>query len=453
MQKGLPGVYYSETQLKHAMGLSSHASHLYQLLRDGGRKESRSKAASQETDKSSPGAALETKKWGPAGDAHSAYRDEVGEDEEGDVECTHGHLSAIRWQPEAQALEGPTASNKALAADSARLIRSMGVSMADLCAKDRSVDEFAKIVVRQAVSQNLSVHAAMKRAVWQFEAVNGDHDELRCSFISILAAALNEPPQLRESLGAHFSEQHSAAAGKESEGEEEEEEEEENGEEMDSEKEERSDKSEVDLVDREAEKDTGSTYFLEKLGRDLTGMTPIEGLGDMGRGFWEDFDIPREAVMMQTNYSKPLATQFHSRHQLWLLDVLSRIFAVTIPIITCPEEVLFSSDVVRRGLPDVYEEKGRNMMLQALHFSEAGEEKDIMLSVNAMSTTWDPEGKEAESLARLQTPGEKDLCEVDMLRYQYRLNRADVVQNEVHTDSILGAMEMFCEGSDKRIGP
>ena len=115
----------------------------------------------------------------------------------------------------------------------------------------------------------------------------------------------------------------------------------------------------------------GRQWYHEKPGRDLTGKAPIKGLGDMGRGFWEDFKIPQEVVMMAAKYDDELAERFKARHNLWLLKVLARFFPVTIPFPTPAEEVFFSAALVKQAMPGVFEEAGgRNLMVEAVYVSD-----------------------------------------------------------------------------------
>jgi hypothetical protein len=48
---------------------------------------------------------------------------------------------------------------------------------------------------------------------------------------------------------------------------------------------------------------------------DITGKKPFEGLGDVAR-VWEDFQIPSQMVMMQTQYDPELAERYEARHNL-----------------------------------------------------------------------------------------------------------------------------------------
>lgn len=127
----------------------------------------------------------------------------------------------------------------------------------------------------------------------------------------------------------------------------------------------------------------GGGWYEEKPGRTVRGKAPIKGLGDMGRGFWQDFKIPQEIVMMAAKYDDELAERFKARHNLWLLGVLSRFFPITLPFPTPAEEVFFSAALVQRALPGVFEEPGgRSLYIEALHVSEG-----VPLEQTAHATT------------------------------------------------------------------
>ena len=177
------------------------------------------------------------------------------------------------------------------------------VGLGDLCAADRTAEAFAKIVVRFAVSQGLGIQGAMRRAVWQYQAVGRDHVALRREFLKILANVIEAAPELPipEAAAAGAGGSRSATANQENadvdseetetdlegESEIEESESEEGGSESE-------DSGSVDL-EKEEEEEVGGSSFYEKAGRETTGKAPVKGLGDMGRGFWEDFRIPGDS--------------------------------------------------------------------------------------------------------------------------------------------------------------
>ncbi|GAQ92916.1 hypothetical protein KFL_012010010, partial [Klebsormidium nitens] len=119
-------------------------------------------------------------------------------------------------------------------------------------------------------------------------------------------------------------------------------------------------------VDLEADDDEMVPRFLnEKEGRDTYGPAPVRGLGDMGRGFWQDFEIPDELVMLQTNYDPELAEKFLARNNLWKASMVSRILPVTVQFNTPAEEVFFSEAVIRTAFPGL-QDHGRSLHMQAL---------------------------------------------------------------------------------------
>ena len=226
--KGLPGAYYSETQLKYATGLSAHPFRLYQMMRDAKRGEG-------------PGQAEEGEgggDWGALGDREDPLEGFVAEEEgEGEGVGVGGLIKAIGYGAAAAAEEG----GMAVSSSSGGLKEVLKVGLGDLCAADRTPDNFAKVVVRSAVSLGLSVEGSMRRALWQYEAVGKDSLALRREFLAILAEAANHPPELTEpqaasgeatqggegkGAGAEFGE---GTVGEEEEEEVEEEEEEEEG--------------------------------------------------------------------------------------------------------------------------------------------------------------------------------------------------------------------------------
>ncbi|GAQ90780.1 hypothetical protein KFL_006840030 [Klebsormidium nitens] len=155
----------------------------------------------------------------------------------------------------------------------------------------------------------------------------------------------------------------------------------------------------VDLEKEEEE--IGGSSFYEKPGRKTTGKAPVKGLGNMGRGFWEDFWIPGEAVVMAIRYDAKIAEKFKAKHNLWLLSVLSRFFPTTIPFPTSDHEVLFSENLVRRALPEAFDEPGRNMMVEAMYVSEglpvdktgyASSQQLMSMVVKLRGPEWEGEG-------------------------------------------------------------
>ena len=123
------------------------------------------------------------------------------------------------------------------------------------------------------------------------------------------------------------------------------------------------------VIDLEAGDDEmGPRWLYEKEGRETYGAVPVQGLGDMGRGFWEDFDIPDEAVMMQINFDADLAEKYASKNNLWKVSVLSKFLPVTIPFNTPAEEVFFAEGFVRAAIHGL-QDHGRSLTMHALHVS------------------------------------------------------------------------------------
>ncbi|GAQ89159.1 histone H3 [Klebsormidium nitens] len=136
-----------------------------------------------------------------------------------------------------------------------------------------------------------------------------------------------------------------------------------NGERLESDYESEDDAKSVDL---EADDDEMVPRFLNKKeGRDTYGPVPVRGLGDMGRGFWQDFEIPDELVMLQTNYNPELAEKFLARNNLWKASMVSRILPVVVQFNTPAEEVFFAEAVIRTAFPGL-QDHGRSLHMQAL---------------------------------------------------------------------------------------
>ena len=387
--KGLPGAYYSETQLKYVTGTNAHPLKLYQMLRDGANRRQREGEVEAEEEGLECDVGAEELEWRPQGDRDEESEFEVAEEVEGEGVSNDKLMRAIGYEVPGAGMQGGVEAERALAASAGgALAATFKVGLGDLCAANRTPDAFAKIVVRTAVAQGLGIHGAMRRAVWQYQAVGRDHVALRREFLNVLANVIQAAPELpgpSSNLGA-------AATGAREEGAEQDIEGESGSErtcsdsertetDVESEREEsaesreegaESDSSEEGSVDleKEEEEELGGSSFYEKPGRETSGKAPIRGLGDMGRGFWEDFRIPEEAVMMASRYDAEIAENFKAKHNLWLLSVLSRIFPTTIPFPTPDHEVLFSENLVRRALPEAFHEPGRNMMVEALYVSE-----------------------------------------------------------------------------------
>lgn len=380
--KGL-GAYYSATQLKYATGTSSHVVDLYRYLRDSKRKGGREKEA-EEADEDSGfdlGGNLPMGGAGTGGAPDPSL------------------LRAIGFEVPAQ-LGGPSGEGPSSGAVTVRSVsggRQLGVHFGELCSHEREPQELARVVVRAALSEGLAVEEAMNRAVYQYEAAGGDHLALRRNFVSILADTLNDAPALPSAAGMpeRTDDQGRSAAqglgpGSSSESggkgvaadkafeegvsmDEVDEETEKWGEEEEGEgegAEGESDEDESRDIDLEADDEgMGPRWLYEKEGRETYGPIPVQGLGDMGRGFWEDFDIPDEAVMMQTNFDAKLAEKYASKNNLWKASVLSKFLPVTIPFSTPAEEVFFSEGFVRAAIPGI-QDHGRSLSVQALHVSE-----------------------------------------------------------------------------------
>lgn len=288
VMKGLSGAYYSETQLKYALGFQGQVIHLYQLLRDGGgRRKGRGEGGGD---------------WGPRGDRDDLDEFAVPPDAESGEAAPERFLRAIGYSEAVSRTEGGSSSGGQIVARGGPGTVSIVPRMGELCAPDRPPTEFAPIVVRSALSLGLGVQDAMKRAVWQYEAAGREHSELRREFIKILADVISQSDpgdlgaQGRGGVQKESGEPEDEDLDSGEEEEVEEEVEEEDGEDEEEEEEE-DDGGSVDLEVEEME-ESGPAFFAEKPGRSTTGKAPIPGLGEMGREYWKDFVIPREAVMM-----------------------------------------------------------------------------------------------------------------------------------------------------------
>jgi hypothetical protein len=51
---------------------------------------------------------------------------------------------------------------------------------------------------------------------------------------------------------------------------------------------------------------------------------------------WEDFQIPSQMVMMQTQYDPELAERYEARHNLWVFSSLAKILPLTIGPLPTP---------------------------------------------------------------------------------------------------------------------
>ncbi|GAQ93085.1 hypothetical protein KFL_012900010 [Klebsormidium nitens] len=398
--RGLSGAYYSETQLKYATGTNAHPFQLYQMLRDSANRKGREGAVGTPDEEREDDVGAKDLGWRPLGDRDEESEFEVAEEVEGEGVSKERLIRAIGYEVPGAAEPqggGVGARERALAAPAGGASAvTLRVGLGDLCAADRTPEAFAKIVVRSAVSQGLGVQGAMRRAVWQYQAVGRDHVALRREFLKILATVIEAAPELPipEAPGpaaAGAGGPRSATANQEnadvdSEGTETDLEGESEIEESESEEggSESEDSGSVDL-EKEEEEEIGGSLFYEKAGRETTGKAPVKGLGDMGRGFWEAFRIPGEAVMMASKYNAEIAEKFKAKHNLWLLSVLSRFFPTTIPFPTPDHEVLFSENLVGRALPEAFDEPGRNMMnLVGRALPEAFDEPGRNMMVEAL---------------------------------------------------------------------
>lgn len=389
--KGL-GAYYSATQLKYATGTNAHVVDLYRYLRDSKRKGGREKEEGEE-------------------DAEGFMLEEslsIGGRPEA-VAPDPGLLRAIGYEgPLLAGVASDQGGAGAVAIGTASGPRPLAVRFGELCRADRAPSDLAKVVVRAAVSEGLAIEEAMNRAVCQFEAAGGDHFALRRRFVQILADAINDAPSLPapEESAEGFGERREGATPQGFEGDtlgrgrstsgktagEEETEwggDEESGEAYEDESEE--DDREIDLEEGD---ELGPRWLSEKEGRDTYGGVPTQGLGDMGRGFWEDFQIPEEAVMMQTSFDEQLAEKYASKNNLWKLSVLSKFLPVTIPFNTPAEEVFFAEGFVRGAIPG-FVEHGRSLSVQALHVANGApvEATDHATNAQLRSMVWARRGE------------------------------------------------------------
>ncbi|GAQ92407.1 histone H3 [Klebsormidium nitens] len=346
------GPYYSATQLKYATGTNSHVLTLYRFIRDAKRLGGRDREKDEpEFD------GFELKGGLPlAGRPTGALPDP-------------NLLRAIGY--DGALLDGGAAgaaSSSSGAITVAAAAPQLIVQPGEMFATGRAPDELAKVVVRTALWKELPLEETMQRAVYQCEAAGGAHLELRRSFIRILADTLNGADPLAagrrdEEGGRNASElEKGELRGESGSLEEEEEEEADNGEGL----EDYESEDDAGSVDLEADDDEMVPRFLnEKEGRDTYGPAPVRGLGDMGRGFWQDFEVPDELVMIQTNYDPELAEKFLARNNLWKASMLSRILPVTVQFNTPAEEVFFAEAVIRTAFPGM-QEHGRSLHMQAL---------------------------------------------------------------------------------------
>ena len=348
--KGL-GAYYSATQLKYATGTNSHVQSLYRFIRDSKR------LGGREKEKDEPESESFVLEGAPSlgGRPSGALPDP-------------NLLRAIGY-------EGPLLSDRAPTGEGssgsgvltvATAAPELAVKPGELCATGRAPGDLAKVVVRAALCEELAMEESMNRAVFQCEAAGGDHFALRRSFIRILADALqgaapgpateagerSEPGPGFGVLAEREGTGEGASAEREGVGGEEEEE------------------DDAASVDLEADCDEMLPRFLvEEEGRAVYGPVPIWGLGDMGRGYWQDFEIPDEVVMIQTTFDPELAEKNLARNNLWKASTLSKILPVTVPFNTPAEEVFFSEALIRTAFSGL-QEPGRSLSIQAMHVAD-----------------------------------------------------------------------------------
>jgi hypothetical protein len=67
------------------------------------------------------------------------------------------------------------------------------VGLGDLCAVDRPVPEFAKLLLRASVSTGLAVGDVMERAVYQSGQLGGNAEDLQMACIDLLAQIVSRP--------------------------------------------------------------------------------------------------------------------------------------------------------------------------------------------------------------------------------------------------------------------
>lgn len=463
--KGLPGAYYSETQLKYATGTNTHPLHLYQMLRDSAKR--RQRGGEEGPAEEGGGGEAEELEWRAQGDRDEESEFEVAEEtvEGEEVVSKERLLQAIGYGvPGAELQEGGVGGERALAARAgdATAVTSLRVGLGDLCAADRTSEAFAKIVVRSAVSQGLGIQGAMRRAVWQYQAVGRDHVALRREFLKVLANVIGAAPELPiPDLPTAGTGGSRAAADPLEKGEADSEETETDSERErefeESELEEggsKSDEGSVDL-EKEEEEEIGGGSFYEKPGRKTDKNAPIRGLGDMGRGFWEDFRIPGEAVMMASKYSAEIADKFKAKHNLWLLGVLSRVFPTTIPFPTPEHEVLFSENLVRRALPQAFDESGRNMMVEAVYVSDgmpvdktgyASSQQLMRMLVKLKGPEWEGEGQtggEGNEAAARGGGDENELRAFKRARAEYRHDAGTIAEHEAMIEQVKAKQRKF----------
>lgn len=343
------GPYYSATQLKYATGTNSHVLTLYRFIRDAKRLGGRDREKGEpEFD------GFELKGSLPLAGRPTGARPDPN------------LLRAIGY--EGPLLDGgaaSAASGSSGAITVAAAAPELVVQPGDIFGTRRAPEELAKVVVRTALWKELPLEETMQRAVYQCEATGGAHLELRRSFIRILANTLNGADPL---AATRREEEGGRKASEPKKGEE-------SGKSGSAEKEEADDGE--GLEDYESEDDAGSVdleedddemlprFLSEKEGRDTYGPVPVWGLGDMGRGFWQDFEIPDELVMIQTNYDLELAEKFLARNMVWKASMVSKILPVTIQFTTPAEEVFFAEAVIRTAFPGL-QEHGRSLHMQAL---------------------------------------------------------------------------------------
>jgi hypothetical protein len=81
---------------------------------------------------------------------------------------------------------------------------------------------------------------------------------------------------------------------------------------------------------------------------------------------------------MQSRYDKDLKARFFGRHNLWLLQVLSTVFSLGVPLLVTPAvETFFAAELVRAAIPGLVE-SNRSLGLAALAASEGLEVTDTL---------------------------------------------------------------------------
>ena len=144
--------------------------------------------------------------------------------------------------------------------------------------------------------------------------------------------------------------------------------------------------------------------------------------------------------MMASRYDAEIAEKFKAKHNLWLLSVLSRFFPTTIPFPTPDHEVLFSENLVRRALPEAFDEPGRNMMVEALYVSEglpvdktgyASSQQLMSMVVKLRGSEWEGEGSGAAGPG-----GESEMQAFKRARAEFRQDAGVIAEHEALIEQV-----------------